>query len=183
MSIPRIPEPVKLVAGLLSADPGIMKQTIEEMGRVFGPVEFSTESEPFVHTEYYCAEMGQGIQRCFLAFEPLVQRDQLAEIKLRTNRMEESFRKPGRGRRINIDPGFVTLDNLVLATGKNYTHRIYLSGGIYADLTLMYQKGTFRPLPWTYPDYAEESVIRMFNEIRRGYMEQLRAQTRVEKEG
>jgi hypothetical protein len=182
MSIPRVPKPVKLVASVLSAEPSLLDTAMEEMEHVFGPVEFSTKPQPFVHTNYYCAEMGQDIQRRFIAFHPLVQRDRLAEIKLCTNRIEESCREPGRGRRINIDPGFVTPDNVVLATGKNYTHRIYLGRGIYADLTLIYQKGSFRPLPWTYPDYAEEPVIRMLNEIRRRYLEQLRTQTIVKEE-
>ncbi|MBW2149021.1 MAG: DUF4416 family protein [Deltaproteobacteria bacterium] len=177
MSTPQIPKPVKLVASILSAEPQLLDSGIEEMEHCFGAVDFSTKPAPFVHTRYYCAEMGGGIHRRFIAFQTLVKRDRLAEIKLCTNRLEEAFRLPGRGRRINIDPGFITLDNLVLATGKNFTHRIYLGSGIYADLTLIYRKGSFRPLPWTYPDYAESSVVHMFNEIRSRYREQLKMQT------
>ncbi len=177
MSIPKIPKPVKLVASILSGEPQLLDSGIEKMEQFFGPVDFSTKPAPFEHTRYYCNEMGEGIQRRFIAFQTLVQRDRLAEIKLWTNHLEEAYQLPGHGRRINIDPGFITLDNLVLATGKNFTHRIYLGSGIYADLTLIYRKGSFHPLPWTYPDYAEESVIRMFNVIRRRYREQLRIQT------
>jgi hypothetical protein len=181
MSIPRIPAPAKLVASILSPELLLMETGMREMEHVFGPIEFSTEPQPFTHTRYYCAEMGEGIQRRFSAFHPLIQKDRLVEIKLWTNRLEEAYRRPGGGRRINIDPGLITLNNLVLATGKNYTHRIYLASGIYADLTLIYQKGSFHPLPWTYPDYAEESVIRMFNQIRCLYLEQLRPHFRANK--
>ena len=179
MSIPKKPEPVKLVASILSAEERLFQSAIQELSVAFGAVEFSTEPQPFKYTRYYCEEMGNDIQRGFIAFATLVPRDRLAEIKIWTNGLEESYRIPGGGRRLNIDPGFLTLDNLILATGKNYAHRVYLSKGIFADLTLLYKKGSFHPLPWTYPDYAEEATIRMFNDIRRRYLEQLRAQVRV----
>ena len=81
----------------------------------------------------------------------------------------------GDGRRtVNIDPGYICLERLVLATGKNYTHRIYLSRGIYADLTLVFHRQSFRTLPWTYPDYADPSAVEVFNALRERYKAQLR---------
>ncbi len=73
-------------------------------------------------------------------------------------------------RRINIDPGYINPERLILAKGKNFTHRVYLSKGIFADLTLIFQKGSFRPLEWTYPDYADPEIIGFFNDIRNKYM-------------
>jgi hypothetical protein len=94
-------------------------------------------------------------------------------MKLTTNRVEEEYRQDGR-RRINIDPGYISLERLILATGKNYTHRIYLSKGIYADLTLIFQKRSFRPLEWTFRDYATPEIIGFFNDLRKKYKEHIR---------
>ncbi|HIC91403.1 MAG TPA: DUF4416 family protein, partial [Syntrophaceae bacterium] len=93
--------------------------------------------------------------------------------KLYTNSIEKHFCIDHK-RRVNIDPGYITPERLVLATGKNYSHRIYLRDGIYADLTLIFKKGSFRPLEWTYPDYATSQVIELMNAIRKRYISQLR---------
>jgi len=87
---------------------------------------------------------------------------------LATNRLEGEYAKDGR-RRVNIDPGYLLLERLVLASGKNFSHRIYLDNGIYADLTLIYQHGGFQKLPWTYPDYADQPMLAFLQQVRRKY--------------
>jgi hypothetical protein len=98
----------------------------------------------------------------------------LADIKCFTNDLEDRSSAEGK-RLINVDPGYLLPERFVLATGKNYTHRIYLKAGIYADLTLIYYKGQFRPLEWTYPDYAGEPVIGFLESVRDKYLYQLGA--------
>ena len=127
----------------------------------------------FDRTTYYKREMGWPLHRRFVSFTELADPEELVETKLRTNRLERDFMKEGR-RLVNIDPGYVSLERLILATGKNYTHRVYLSKGIFADLTLIFQRGGFRALEWTYPDYAEDFSIAFFNSVRERYMTQLR---------
>jgi hypothetical protein len=117
--------------------------------------------------------MGWPLFRRFVAFRDLIRPESIVEVKLRTNELENAFVRDGK-RSVNIDPGYICLERLVLVTGKNYTHRIYLSKGIYADLTLLFQRGCFRPLPWTYQDYGDEGLISQFNEIRANYKAQLR---------
>ena len=95
------------------------------------------------------------------------------EIKRTTNKIENGYLQDGK-RQVNIDPGYISLERLVLATGKNYTHRIYLSKGIFADLTLIFHKGSFSPLQWTYEDYASPEIIAFFNDVRDRYKGQLR---------
>jgi hypothetical protein len=99
------------------------------------------------------------------AFVEKLHQDRLAEVKITTNRMEQTYVRGGR-RRVNIDPGYLLPERFVLATGKNFTHRIYLGMGIYADLTLVFSHGSFHPLPWTYPDYAEERMQRFLSTVR-----------------
>jgi hypothetical protein len=92
-----------------------------------------------------------------LAFERLIEQEQLAAIKVTTNALELQWAQEKR-RQVNIDPGYLLRERLVLATGKNFTHRIYIGQGIYADLTLIYRRGRFEALPWTYPDYKAENM-------------------------
>ncbi|MEW6666511.1 MAG: DUF4416 family protein [Thermodesulfobacteriota bacterium] len=173
MSQPAEPEDVKLFCSLFSPHAERIPETIREMEEGFGPVDWVSGEMVFDRTRYYEREMGWPLRRRFATFGRLIRPDQIVEVKAKTNGLEARHLQGGR-RRINIDPGYVSLERVVLATGKNYTHRIYLSGGIYADLTLLFRRGTFEALKWTYPDYGSPETIRMFNDIRSRYKEQLR---------
>jgi hypothetical protein len=127
----------------------------------------------FDHTDYYEPEMGAPLFRRVMAFCNLIEQDSLADIKLFTNDLEKRLSRQGR-RRVNIDPGYLLAERFVLATGKNYTHRVYLRAGIYADLTLIYHEGRFQALDWTYPDYAGEAVIDFLKSVRDRYIYQMR---------
>jgi hypothetical protein len=139
----------------------------------FGPIDAESPLHPFDHTGYYCDEMGTGLRRKFVCFQALVTADRLADIKCRTNEMEEMTGER-RGERllrmVNLDPGILTLSNVVLATTKNRSHRIYLSRGIFAEVTLIYSKKTgWQPLDWTYPDYRTPVAIDFFGRARDRY--------------
>lgn len=172
----KYPPPVKLVIGLIFRDPGLATKTKERLGENFGPIDFQSPTYPFLQTNYYYKEMGGNLKREFIGFTKLIPSDSLPDVKIVTNNIENQFRSPDleKGRRINIDPGYIAAEKLVLATTKNYTHRPYLTKGIYADLTYRFYKGSFRPLDWTYPDYRLPQYIEIFNTIRNNYMEQLK---------
>ena len=145
--------PCKLVAAqLLAAD---AEQAASDAGleTLFGPIDYASPVLDFSYTDYYRREMGERIVRRFVSFRDLVSPDRLAEIKIETNELEESFAAGGK-RRINLDPGLLNLSRFVLATTKDNSHRIALRDGIYAELTLQYSRKDFQILPWTYPDYA-----------------------------
>jgi hypothetical protein len=165
MSIPLEPPQVKLIAGLLFVDSIVRDCALEALFNRFGSPDFLMEPQPFVYTTYYDREMGKNIQRQVCSFLELVPADSLPEIKRFTNQLEVQLSLDGR-RRINIDPGVLSEERVVLATGKNYTHRIYLRNGIYADLTLVFQKGAYERLPWTYPDYQEPALLHFFGALR-----------------
>jgi len=173
MSHPSEAEGVKLISSLFSPGQALIQKVIAELEGVFGPPDWISEALLFDRTRYYAREMGWPLYRRFIAFKDLVRPDKIVDIKLKTNALEERHLQDGK-RQINIDPGYISLERLVLATGKNYTHRIYLSKGIYADLTLIFHRGTFRALEWTYRDYAAPEVISCFNELRQRYKEQVR---------
>ncbi len=174
MSRPRRPPAAALVVSLLAARPEWLEEAEKLLERKnFGPVAGASELLPFDQTSYYAAEFGESLVRRFLRFSRLIEQDSLAGVKLACLGLEEELSVAGR-RRVNIDPGILSCERLILATGKNYTHRVPLSGGIYADLTLIYTGGSFRPLPWTYPDYRSEGIINLLNRFRADYIEQLR---------
>lgn len=149
-------------------------QALNVLASEFGPVDFLSSPGDFPYTSYYDDEMGGGIKRQTASFLNLVLPESLASVKLRTNEIETALLFDGK-RKVNIDPGFLSLENFILATGKNFTHRVYLRDGIYADLTLIYNKGAYRPLPWTYPDYREPEFLR--------YLDVLRKKLRFQRDG
>lgn len=136
----------------------------------FGPSFFFTH--PYCPMKrYYAQEMGseECLERFFLVSENLFDRSQLSPAKFWAIAQEEKYEQEGK-RRLNLDIGMITLENVQLATGKNFTHRVYLGEGLYADLTLIFQQNTYQTLPWTYPDYAHPEVIEGLNQ-RRKYLQ------------
>jgi hypothetical protein len=142
----------------------------------FGPVALASEPFPFVHTSYYERTMGAGLIKVFLAFQELVPPDRLAEVKRQTVAWEAELAAAGRfpeGRPLNLDPGLLGLGKLVLASTKDNAHRIYLHSGIWAEVTLRFQDGHFRPWPWTYRDYQEPQTLAFFDQARDYYRRRL----------
>jgi len=179
MSQPHEPDPVKLISSLFSPEKELIEVAISELSKIYGPLDRISNELLFDRTRYYAREMGWPLHRRFISFLGLVPVDHLADIKLKTNEIERGYLRDG-NRLLNIDPGLISPERLILATGKNYVHRIYLSKGIYADLTLIYKRESYRTLEWTYPDYADPDMIVWFNEVRKQYMEQLREMKRLD---
>jgi len=168
MSRRAVPPPAKLLASVIYRDEerfadarGLFAERIGTVERVSGPF-------PFDFTAYYAREMGAPLTRRFVVASGLVARDSLAAAKEAAERIEDALAVGGR-RTVNVDPGLLTEESFILATGKNYSHRVYLRDGVFADLTLVYRKGEYRALPWTYPDYASDAVRAFLADIRAAY--------------
>ena len=173
MSHPHPPKPAKLVIGLFTQKRERMAAVAADLMESFGSIDMISSLFPFDFTTYYEKEMGSPLFRRIFVFKSLIRQDALADIKLRTNAIETLYSADGM-RQVNIDPGFLLMERLVLATGKNFAHRIYIGKCIYADLTLIYQKNGYQPLPWTYPDYAHGSIRHFLTLVRNKYMEDLK---------
>jgi hypothetical protein len=170
MSQPQSPKPAKLIAGFFVKDKALAADVARDLQDRLGPVDMVSAWLSFDFTTYYEKEMGGPLHRRVMVFKLLVEQEQLADVKRMTNELERKYQRPEGRRRVNIDPGYLLAERFVLATGKNFTHRIYIGRGIYADLTLIYQKGAFRTLPWTYPDYADSRMIDFLTLVRKKYM-------------
>jgi len=173
MSKPQDPKPAKLVIGLFTKERALCEALVDELGSHFGPLDLVSPWMPFDYTSYYEQEMGRPLFRRLVVFKSLIAQIDLAGIKLRTNRLEDRYTQNER-RRVNIDPGYLLNERFVLASGKNFSHRIYIGDRIYADLTLIYQRGAFEKLPWTYPDYADQPIIRFLLQTRAKYAADLK---------
>lgn len=169
MSIPGNPDPAKLIISLLMNDRSIKDALVPKLEKYFGPLDFISDWFEFNYTEYYSREMGSPLFRKVAVFKDLIEQERLADIKTITNQVEKMWEKKG-NRALNIDPGYMLLSRFILATGKDFSHRIYVGKGIYADLTLMYQKGQFKALGWTYPDYASDEMTEFLQRARDKYV-------------
>lgn len=183
MSVPTPPQPVKLFVALLANDPALFAQSAAHLQSLYGPIDLESEIFPWDMSTYYRKEMGEHLLRKFVTFATLIAPDALASVKLATNEMEislsegESSASP---RRVNLDPGYVDATKLVLASAKNQAHRVYLSQGIYAEVTLLYYHGEFHPFVYTYPDYQWPETYAFLRRVQRQYRNQIR---RMKKEG
>lgn len=172
MGQPKAPKPVKLVMSLIMGFEPLFPEVVSDLRSSYGETDFESPWMVFGFTDYYATEMGKDLKRRVLAFRRLIPPDALPSVKLETNNIEQKYTDHGR-RKANIDPGYVSAHQMILATTKAYTHRPYLRDGIYADVTLMYRRGSFRDLEWTYPDYRQPEMVEMFNGIRSSYLYQL----------
>lgn len=167
-------EPVLLLMGVLAADAALYEQSKRILIEQWGDLCRESTLQPFAHTRYYETEMGPDILRAFVFFKKWIDPAQLADIKVRTNEIEKQFSQGGK-RRVNLDPGYIELSKLVLASTKNFSHRLYIGQGIYAELTLRFQKDSYTPVEWTYPDYQTPEALALFNETRAAYHKELKA--------
>jgi len=156
---------------MLSSNASLFDACAQILRGEYGPLDFESEIFPWDNTEYYRDELGDHIERKFIFFERLIDPGELPRIKILTNNVESNFatRKGSvLRRRINLDPGYITQAKVVLATTKDFSHRIYLAHGIYAEVTLRYSNADrrFIPYDYTYPDYRTDTYATLFNKAR-----------------
>jgi hypothetical protein len=165
---------VKLICGLIFRETLLCEQAIDRLETEFGPVEDRSPEYRFEFTDYYRAEMGDGLVRRFVSFRREFDPGVLADVKSATNRIERELAEKSSEtlrRRVNLDPGYVTGAKLVLATTKDFAHRVYLRDGIYAEVTLQFGSAGPRVQPWTYPDFASGAYSEFLMLVRRRILE------------
>ncbi len=165
MSRRKAPPHARLLVSAIYREEERFREALPGIATLLGPVERTSGPFPFDRTEYYEREMGAPLSRRFVVMERLVPRDALADAKIGAEDLEKELSANGM-RTVNLDPGLLTEENFLLATGKNYSHRVYLRDGVFADLALVYRKGEYRPLPWTYPDLASDAIRSFLAEVR-----------------
>jgi hypothetical protein len=171
------PKPAKLIIGILAADETSLASAVKTISAKFGTIDLVSDVWPFTQTEYYKDETGPNILRQFVSIEKLIDPAKLAKIKHITNKLEQKLArllKSPLPRPVNLDPGLIEPSKLVLATTKNYSHRIYIGHKMFAEVTLIYEKGDWRHFDYTYPDYRQQCYHDFFTKIRSRLLEQLK---------
>ncbi len=167
---------VKLVCGIIANEERAFQRSREKLARYYGAIDLESAQFSFDLTDYYERQMGKGLKRQFISFEKLISPTSLSEIKLQTIGLEVEMKEELKAshRIVNLDPGYLTSSALVMATAKDFAHRIPLQHGIYAHLELLFGKNEVRTLDWTYPDYRKGGYQDFFLRVRRIYLAQLK---------
>jgi hypothetical protein len=176
MAQPKEFAPVKLICGVIYKEDVLYDEVRRRLAAEWGSVDTESAAFPFDLTRYYDEEMGPGLRRRFMSFETPIRPESLPEIKIRAIEIEDALRRERGvpGRPANIDPGYLTASALVMATAKDFAHRIPLGGGIYAHLEFLFTKTGVKTLEWTYPDLRRELCQAYFRTVRETYLRRLR---------
>jgi len=168
--------PAALIAGIFYADRDVLARVMTELEASYGPVKYESPEFPIDMTTYYESEMGPELYKRFVCFERPFDLDEFAPVKVFTNELESKYAlytEEGMKRRINIDPGYLIMSKLVLASTKNFSHRIYIGNGIFCEITLSFYRGFFKPHATTFPDYQTPLALEFFTKVR-GYVKRNR---------
>jgi hypothetical protein len=174
-TIQKKPLPVKLFCGIICSDPLLIEKAVLLMEKRLGKTDLCSDLMDFDKTSYYAEEMGEGLKKRFVSFRNLIRMEQMPDIKIWTNGLEAKLSKRKGKRDINLDPGYMTLANVTLATTKPFQHRIYIGKGIYLENTLRFRNKQFMDWEWTFPDHRTEKYKSWFMEMRKIYKQQLDA--------
>ena len=169
MAKPQAPPPTLLIAAVFSRHGEALDWARDRIGEAWGRIQLESPRFDHSETKYYEAEMGPGLSKQFLVIDGLYDPTRLPKTKLESNAWEEELalsKRFSEPRPVNIDPGYLTLTKLVLASAKDRAHRIFLADGIYAEECLYYLDHRWQARPWTYPDYRRPDFQAFFERAR-----------------
>jgi len=168
------PQPVQVIAGVIFRDYSLLDRVESELTQSVGVVDARSQVYDFDVSDYYRDEMGDNLKRIFYSFRDLINPETIVDIKLATNEIEVRMSIDGK-RRVNIDPGYMDLHKLVLASAKFLGQKVYVGKGIYVDPTIYYHKG-WKPYEWGFPDFKSGRYNDFLEKVRRLYKHKLREQ-------
>ena len=172
------PNPVKLIVGILAADKSCLNAAADAVSKQFGKIDLTSDVWPFTKTDYYNKEMGTNILRSFVTIDKLICPGDLAQIKHKANAIEQALPQALKHefpRPVNLDPGYIEPSKLVLASTKNFSHRIYIGENMFAEVTLVVDRGKWSIMRYTFPDYQQEFYWEFFEQARKRLLQQLKS--------
>ncbi len=172
MLVPSSADPVKLIAAVLWSDRSALEEALRRLEVLWGRIDHLGSDHPFDASDYYEPEMGPNLEKRVISFEPLVASERLADFKRESMSIEEFLQRPT-GRCVNLDPGYLDVHKVVLASVKPACQKIHVGRGVYADMVLRYSRGSFHPFEWTFTDYRQGVFDASLMEIRSLYKVQL----------
>jgi hypothetical protein len=173
MGVLGIPQPVQLVMGVIFREEASLEEAVSRLECELGEIDARSEAFDFDVTDYYEDEMGPGLKRVFLIFKSLIDPGDIVDIKLTATRLEEETGREGK-RTVNLDPGYMDFNKLILVSAKFLAQKIYLAKGVYADPTIYYDKG-WKEYEWAFPDFRSGRYNDFFSEVRKLYKAKIRS--------
>jgi len=182
MSLLQEPGRGNLTISIMYRDEKLLEEVKDLLLKAYGEIDMESPHYKFSDiSEYYDKEMGDGVYKVIYSFKNLIKREFVREVKLFAVELEQRY-SIGSERQINLDPGLLTSENFLLTTGKNFSHRIYLGEGVFAEITLMFTKDNkIKELEWTYRDYLYEPAKSFLLKIRENFKFKLKQLKRKEK--
>ncbi len=170
----RFLSPAKLIIVLLKSKTLESSEVEQVLKTYFGNIDYVSEQLPFdTFTYYYNEEMGNNINATIFSFKELIHPAELSHIKRFTNSIEKEFITSGK-RSFNLDPGYIYMAQVFLATTKPREFRAYIGNGIWSEPVYYYSKKNLHPFPTTYPNYKTKQYIDIFMHIRNLYLKDLK---------
>ena len=163
------------VVSILTREQSLIGEVTNNIEDLLGKTGLKSEFFTFDHTDYYEKEMGNNLNRLWLCFNNLSIPEKLVEIKLKVFEIEKKF-SDSNGRIVNLDPGYLDLHRLVLASFKEAGDKIYLSEGIWAHIVLRYFKKEFYAPEHSFSDFKENIFNPFFKKARLYYRSLLSAE-------
>jgi len=166
------PPPGQLIVSIIYSHIDAVVDALRLLEKQFGRVRCETVDIQYTNTDRYEEEMGSNLVRRLFSFEKLVERDSLPEIKSVCQEIERQLGDQVGDfvfRAANLDPGVLTPDNLVMASNREYNHRIYLADGVFAEIQLIWAHGQFTRLPWTNHDFCDDEVVDFLIRVRQTF--------------
>ena len=170
-----IPPLVKLIAGFLFPNTQLYHWTIRKLSSLWGGIERKSPIYPFDHTDYY-RDIAPVLYKAFVSFKGLYPADQLVRWKLQAVALEA---ESGPKRSVNIDPGYLDVARLILASTKDHAHRIYISDGIFAEVTLRFMFGKWISYDHTFPDFKSGCYDDFLSLVRNDWLSDRRRKRRT----
>ncbi|MEW6714194.1 MAG: DUF4416 family protein [Nitrospirota bacterium] len=167
------PLPVKIFVGMVSSDAALFEEVGVKLKEMLGDSDLISPAWKWDHTNYYLKEMGVDLKRQFIFFKRLADPGIMPDLKLKTIDIENKYLNSYGGRKINLDPGYLDSARVLLVSGKDFSHRVYIGKGIYGEVTLVYLGNDYQILPYTYPDFKFKEYQDLFKKARRLYQSEL----------
>ena len=162
---------VKLISGIFYRDIDTYEQVKQKLVEEFGEIDFESSEYDFNEfTDYYEKEMGTCLKKRIISFHQLIDRDILADIK---ENIEDSF-STNNNRDINIDTGYLTQHNIVLASAKQMPHKVSIGKGYFGDVVLTYSNNNYYHYFKTFMDHKSDKVKDIYKKIRQIYIKQIK---------
>jgi len=170
MDEPIIPPPAKLFAAIRCLDIEKRMQAERLLKKRFGDADYRTKEIPIPIDLY---EQGNRpiLTMVLISYKKLITREDIVKVKQITHEIEKKVCKANE-MNFSVDPGYLTLSNVYLASFKEFFHRTYVRKGVYLENLYRYLAKRYQPWEWTPPEYRKPEALFFFHEMRRLYCNQ-----------